>query len=52
VLVKGGDWRPDAIVGAREVRSWGGAVRAIPFRYQRSTTALIDRIRSAGKGDD
>ena len=45
VLVKGGDWKPEAIVGAREVRGWGGAVHSIPFRHERSTTALIERIR-------
>jgi rfaE bifunctional protein nucleotidyltransferase chain/domain len=45
VLVKGGDWKPDAIVGAREVRSWGGAVHAIAFEHERSTTALLRRIR-------
>jgi rfaE bifunctional protein nucleotidyltransferase chain/domain len=45
VLVKGGDWKPDAIVGAREVQGWGGAVHSIPFEHQRSTTALLARIR-------
>lgn len=45
VLVKGGDWTPETIVGAKEVASWGGAVRAIPFVHRRSTSALIDRIR-------
>jgi rfaE bifunctional protein nucleotidyltransferase chain/domain len=45
VLVKGGDWKPDAIVGAREVQAWGGAVHSIPFEHQRSTTALLERIR-------
>jgi rfaE bifunctional protein nucleotidyltransferase chain/domain len=45
VLVKGGDWRPEAIVGATEVRSWGGAVHSIPFEHQRSTTALLQMIR-------
>jgi len=45
VLVKGGDWEPDAIVGAKEVRGWGGAVHSIPFEHQRSTTALLERIR-------
>ncbi|MBI2294744.1 MAG: bifunctional heptose 7-phosphate kinase/heptose 1-phosphate adenyltransferase [Betaproteobacteria bacterium] len=45
VLVKGGDWKPEAIVGAAEVKSWGGAVHSIPFEHQRSTTALINRIR-------
>jgi len=45
VLVKGGDWKPDAIVGAREVQGWGGAVHSIPFEHERSTTALLARIR-------
>ena len=45
VLVKGGDWATDRIVGATEVRSWGGAVHSIPFEHERSTTALLGRIR-------
>lgn len=45
VLVKGGDWKPDAIVGAKEVKSWGGVVQSIPFEHERSTTALLARIR-------
>lgn len=45
VLVKGGDWKPEAIVGAQEVTSWGGAVHSIPFAHERSTSALIERIR-------
>jgi len=45
VLVKGGDWRVGDIVGGDEVRGWGGTVRSIPFEHQRSTTALVARIR-------
>ena len=45
VLVKGGDWKPEAIVGAKEVKGWGGAVHSIPFAHERSTSALIERIR-------
>jgi rfaE bifunctional protein nucleotidyltransferase chain/domain len=45
VLVKGGDWAIDKIVGGAEVRSWGGSVHAIPFQYERSTTAMLTRIR-------
>ena len=45
-LVKGGDWSPDRIVGAAEVRGWGGEVHSIPFRHDRSTTRLLSRIRS------
>lgn len=45
ILVKGGDWAPDTIVGAREVMARGGAVHSIPFLHQRSTTATIKKIR-------
>lgn len=45
VLVKGGDWPLDAIVGGAEVRSWGGTVHAIPFEHERSTTAVVEKIR-------
>lgn len=46
VLVKGGDWPVDKIVGAREVTAWGGMVVSIPFIHERSTTALLQKIRS------
>jgi rfaE bifunctional protein nucleotidyltransferase chain/domain len=46
VLAKGGDWKPEAIVGAREVIAWGGTVRSIPFLFQRSTSAMLSKIRS------
>jgi D-glycero-beta-D-manno-heptose 1-phosphate adenylyltransferase len=45
VLVKGGDWKPEAIIGAKEVKSWGGAVHSIPLMAGRSTTSVIERIR-------
>ena len=45
ILVKGGDWAPERIVGAPEVRSWGGSVHSIPFLHQTSTTALLEKIR-------
>ena len=45
-LVKGGDWTPDKIVGADVVQSYGGRVHSIPFRFERSTTDLLRRIRS------
>ena len=44
VLVKGGDWPVDKIVGYAEVIAWGGQVHSIPFAFQRSTTALIKKI--------
>jgi len=46
VLVKGGDWSPDKIVGAHEVQGWGGTVHSIPFLHQHSTTALLNKIRT------
>ena len=46
VLVKGGDWKPEAIVGSKEVKTWGGAVHSIPLVAGRSTTSTIERIRS------
>lgn len=48
VLVKGGDWPVDRIVGAPEVLARGGRVVAIPFEHERSTSRLISRIRGAG----
>jgi rfaE bifunctional protein nucleotidyltransferase chain/domain len=45
VLVKGGDWKPETIVGAADVRGWGGTVLSIPFLHQKSTTALLAAIR-------
>ena len=46
VLVKGGDWRIDKIVGAKEVQGWGGSVHSIPFQHERSTTAMLAKIRA------
>ena len=45
VLVKGGDWAEDRIIGADVVREAGGQVRRIPYIEGFSTTALIRRIR-------
>ena len=47
ILVKGGDWPVDRIVGGKEVLGWGGRVVTIPFRFERSTTSLISRIRNS-----
>ena len=45
VLVKGGDWPVEKIVGYREVTSQGGSVYSIPFIHERSTSALMEKIR-------
>ena len=46
VLVKGGDWPIERIVGADLVLTGGGRVVSIPFRHERSTSALLAKIRS------
>lgn len=48
VLVKGGDWPVERIAGAAEVLSRGGRVESIPFEHERSTTALVAKIRRGG----
>jgi rfaE bifunctional protein nucleotidyltransferase chain/domain len=45
VLVKGGDYTEETIVGAPEVRSWGGEVQVIPFIEGYSSSSIIERIR-------
>ncbi|MEK7232077.1 MAG: adenylyltransferase/cytidyltransferase family protein [Pseudomonadota bacterium] len=45
VLVKGGDWAPERIVGSAEVKTWGGTVHSIPFLHERSTSATLAKIR-------
>lgn len=47
VLVKGGDYAPDDIVGAHEVRSHGGEVVVVPFLDGYSSTRLIRRIQQS-----
>ena len=46
VLVKGGDWPVEKIVGGREVIAWGGRVFSIPFLHETSTSALLSKIRA------
>jgi D-beta-D-heptose 7-phosphate kinase / D-beta-D-heptose 1-phosphate adenosyltransferase len=47
VIVKGGDYVPDTVVGAAEVQSWGGQVKIVPTVAGFSTTGLI--AKGAGK---
>ena len=47
VLVKGGDWPVERIAGSRSVLARGGKVLSIPFEHERSTTALVQRIRGS-----
>jgi rfaE bifunctional protein nucleotidyltransferase chain/domain len=50
VLVKGGDWPPEAIVGRDVVRARGGAVYSLPLLPNYSTSDLIRRIASQAGG--
>lgn len=49
LLVKGGDWPVEKIVGAEEVMAAGGGVLSIPLVGAFSTTALIERIQQSKK---
>jgi D-beta-D-heptose 7-phosphate kinase/D-beta-D-heptose 1-phosphate adenosyltransferase len=44
VLAKGGDYRPEDVVGGREVREAGGQVTILPFVQGRSTTGIIQTL--------
>ena len=44
VIVKGGDYTEDTIVGSSEVRSWGGRVAIVPLTPGQSTTAIIRKL--------
>ena len=45
VIVKGGDYDMQSLPETASVQSWGGRAVAIPFEYERSTTALVRKIR-------
>jgi rfaE bifunctional protein nucleotidyltransferase chain/domain len=46
VLVKGGDYTPDTVVGALEVQAWGGEVVIVPLTIGHSTTSIIEKLRA------
>lgn len=52
VLVKGGDWPPEQIVGREVVESRGGRVLSLPYVDGASTSAVIRRIRGSGVPSD
>ena len=45
VIVKGGDYSEETIVGAGEVKSWGGEVVVIPLTPGQSTTSIIEKLK-------
>ena len=44
--VKGGDYKIDSLEESDLVKTWGGRAIAIPFLYERSTTHLLNKIRT------
>ena len=50
VLVKGSDYTEDQVVGAPEVRSWGGEVVLVPLVEGPSTTGIVSRIVERARG--
>jgi len=44
VLIKGGDWTPDEVVGRAEIEAAGGRVVIVPYFKGHSSTSIIDRI--------
>ncbi len=52
ILVKGGDWPVEKIVGNEFVRSYGGEVRSLPFIEGNSTSAIMEKIIVVRKRTD
>jgi len=50
VLIKGGDWAEEQVVGREEVKSWGGTVAIIPEIPGASTTNIVEKILSVYGG--
>jgi D-glycero-beta-D-manno-heptose 1-phosphate adenylyltransferase len=51
ILVKGGDWAGDKIIGREEVEAAGGQVVSIPVVPTYSTTAILETIRNLPSSD-
>ena len=49
VLVKGGDYHEETIVGAPQVRAWGGSIQVIPLTPGQSTTSIIRALRGSSE---
>jgi D-beta-D-heptose 7-phosphate kinase/D-beta-D-heptose 1-phosphate adenosyltransferase len=50
LLVKGGDYAADEIAGAAHMKKQGGEVRILPLSEGCSTSRIVDKIRTAGRG--
>lgn len=51
ILIKGGDWKPEEVVGKSEVEDSGGKVIIVPFLSSYSSSSLIDKIIDSAKRD-
>lgn len=51
VLVKGGDWKPDEIIGSDFVRSYGGRVFSLPLIAGFSSSGIVKKIKTASASD-
>jgi D-sedoheptulose 7-phosphate isomerase len=49
VLVKGGDWKPNEIIGADFVESYGGKVVSLPLKDGYSSSGIVEKIKSKGR---
>ncbi|MBN1473924.1 MAG: D-glycero-beta-D-manno-heptose 1-phosphate adenylyltransferase [Syntrophaceae bacterium] len=52
VLIKGGDWAEDDVVGRDEIKKWGGKLTLIPEIKGKSTTSIVDKIRQTYSPSD
>ena len=48
ILVKGGDYSPDEVVGKKEIAEWGGRVKIVPLTPGYSTTKTIQKMKRQG----
>ncbi|MDD4241008.1 MAG: D-glycero-beta-D-manno-heptose 1-phosphate adenylyltransferase [Smithellaceae bacterium] len=46
ILIKGGDWPEDQVVGGKEIREWGGHVTIVPEVAGKSTTNIVEKVLS------
>jgi D-beta-D-heptose 7-phosphate kinase/D-beta-D-heptose 1-phosphate adenosyltransferase len=45
ILIKGGDWPEEKVVGREEIKKWGGRVAIIPEVEGKSTTNILEKIK-------
>lgn len=52
IIIKGGDWPEDKVVGRNDVKKWGGCVILIPEVEGKSTTNIVEKIKKVYGSDD